>query len=147
MLPLLHNVAGTAECSRKMAWKTTGHKQFLPCLAMRAQLEALPSSMGRQAGHVHWGSVSAYIRVTRRSVRLSAGGPPQRVDTVDVATLEVKEEERGKGCASGFMTEVLKWARDMKRVVFCESVDEGLHAVLTKRGAVCQDDECSFVIS
>ena len=134
---------------RKAAWRYLGLWSGTGAQpGLLAQLQALPRGYApwQRSGRVCWEHVAADMGITMRPVRLAAGAPTVKRDTVEVMTIIVpKELRRNKetghgGVATRFFEELQRCAAAMHRVVLVESVlSEPLYLLLMKLGAVNQN--------
>lgn len=92
--------------------------------------------------HIHLGPLKIYVRIT---VHAWEG---QLYRTIDLATLDVAESERGKGHLTRWLTSIEDLARNHRRAVYIESVlNPRLAHFLTKRGYRLISGENSYYLS
>lgn len=81
--------------------------------------------------------MSLYYRVTSRVIE------GKRLDTLDLATVEVDEEFRGQGLFSQFLSDVEEIAKEYQRTIFVESIlNPRLYGFLTRKGYSPAGDMC-----
>lgn len=95
---------------------------------------------------VNYGPLAAYIRVTERCI---AGC---RVPTLEIASVEVEKDDRGKGLFGTFLASIMDLALVMKRVVYIENVlTERLSTYLQGKGfkpvELCRISDDKYVFS
>lgn len=85
--------------------------------------------------------LNLYYRITRRLIDGSMR------DTIDLATIEIDEEFRGKGYFTSFLVEMEKLADKYSRVIFVESIlNDSLYSFLCRRGYRDGDYGCHMCL-
>ena len=86
-----------------------------------------------------------YVRRSLRMLGNNKDGENKLTPCLDVATIEVDEEKRGKGLFTLFLSRVENEAKNLHRNVYVESIQEPrLVKFLTKRGYEFVPNTCEW---